>query len=140
MTYSVGAPTPLAETMSLSDDLDSLRASFAACETVAFADLSSRMVLVTSSERKLRQEALDALCEEAGLLFEGPKGGAPIFSSDDGADTAIFATQDGVDVFLRATSEPTDVLCCRCGAEIDVAAFITEARAQLEKISGGTGS
>ena len=168
MTYSDRVQTPPAETMSLSDELDSLRASFAACETIAFADLSSRMVLMTSSERKLRQEALDAVsvllpagsktspvtvavlvaatqappvnCTVIMQVSDAPKGGEPIFSRDDGADTAIFATHDGVDVFLRATSEPTDVLCCRCGADIDVAAFVTEARTQLEKISGGTGS
>ncbi|MFQ6551268.1 hypothetical protein AAD018_002865 [Aestuariibius insulae] len=123
--------------MSISDDLDSLREQFPECSAIAFADLSARMVLVTSSRKILRQEALDALCAEASLLFEGAGGTSALSVTGDVSDTAVVATPDGINLFLRATAEPADLLCLLCSPEVDTAGLLAQARPSLDRISSG---
>ncbi|MEL6682717.1 MAG: hypothetical protein AAFQ09_08730 [Pseudomonadota bacterium] len=116
------------------DALDALQSSFAGCETLAFADLSTQMILVTNSATTSPREALDALCKEAALTL-GTKGTIAIGS--DQSTAAIIAGEDQLRVFMRASEEPADVLCCVCQPDVDVAGFIPAARACLEQISGG---
>ncbi|MDX8346532.1 hypothetical protein SLH49_00925 [Cognatiyoonia sp. IB215446] len=116
------------------DALDTLQSDFAGCETLAFADLSTQMILVTNSATTLPRETLDALCTEAALTL-GTKGKIAIGS--DKSTTAIVAGQDQLRVFLRAESEPSDVLCCVCQPDVNIAGFLPAARACLEQISGG---
>lgn len=116
------------------DELDALQHKFAGCDTVAFADLSTQMVLVTNSETPFRRETLDMLCAEAGLALGGQN--TPMLG-DQTSDTAFVATGNQLRIFLRAQAEPTDVLCCVCAPDLDVTAFLNDARACLEKISNG---
>lgn len=116
------------------DALDALQGSFAGCETLAFADLSTQMILVTNTDASARRETLDMLCSEATLSL-GTKGKIAIGS--DPSITAIVAAHDQLRVFLRASQEPTDVLCCVCQPGFDVTEFLPAARACLEKISSG---
>ena len=116
------------------DALDTLQTGFAGCETLAFADLSTQMILVTNSNTSSQREALDALCKEAALTL-GTKGKIAIGS--DQCDTAIVAGQDQLRVFLRASEETSDVLCCGCQPDVDIVGFLPAARACLEQISSG---
>ena len=116
------------------DALDALQGNFAGCETLAFADLSTQMILVTNTDASARRETLDMLCSEAAMTL-GTKGKIAI-GSDLNA-TAIVASQDQMRVFLRAPQEPTDVLCCVCQPNFDLAYFLPAARACLEQISSG---
>lgn len=116
------------------EDLDALHAQFPLCETIAFADLSTEMILVTNSETPHQREALNALCEDAVKSLGKP--GTPNFG-DAESDTALVATRDRLTLFLRAAEEPTDVLCCISKPNLDVAAFLNAARPILQKISGG---
>ena len=118
----------------VSDDLDALHSKFPACETLAFADLSTKMILVTNTDSPHQREALDTLCAEAALTL-GPAGNPAI--GDSPSDAAFIATRDQIKIFLRAESEPTDVLCCICQPDLDIPAFLSEARPCLQKISGG---
>lgn len=117
-----------------SDELDALNGKFPGCETLAFADLATMMVLVTNSSNARSREALDRLCAEATLTLgrvEAPAMG------DSTCNTALSASRDRVSIFLRAEQEPSDVLCCICSPEVDISAFLAEARPCLQKISGG---
>lgn len=118
----------------VADVLDTLKDSFAGCETIAFADLSTQMILITNTNTSYRREALDNLCAEAALSLGNAKkiaiGTAP-------STTAIVAGPDQLRVFLRAEKEPSDVLCCVTQPGVDMAAFLPAARACLEQISGG---
>ncbi len=116
------------------DALDRLQSSFAGCETLAFADLSTQMILVTNSTTASPRETLDALCKEAALTL-GTKGKIAVGS--DQSATAIVSGQDQLRVFMRASQEPSDVLCCVCQPDVDVVEFLPAARACLEQISGG---
>lgn len=117
------------------EDLDALRSQFPKCETLAFADLSTDMVLLTNSDTPRAREALNALCAAAAQSLGRP--GTPNFG-DSESDTALIATRDELTIFLRAPNEPGDVLCCVCAPDLDVSAFLLAARPTLQKISGGS--
>lgn len=116
------------------DKLDALRQKHEGCTALAFADLSTKMILVTDSGSNLRREALDALCAEAALLLGA--GGKPALA-DKPSDRASVVTTGQLRVFLRAEKEPNDVLCCVCGPVMDSDAFVADALACLNVISGG---
>jgi hypothetical protein len=118
-----------------SEELDALHSQFPKCETLAFADLSTDMVLVTNTDAPLQREALNALCADAAKSLGKP--GSPNFG-DGQSDTALIATRDQLTIFLRASDEPSDVLCCVCQPDIDVSSFLTAARPALQKISSGS--
>lgn len=116
------------------EQLDALKAKFEGCETLAFADLSTQMILVTNTDTSYRREALDSLCSEAVLaLGNGKKASL----GDTPPVTAFVATKSQLRIFLRAPDEPTDALCCVCTPGVDVAAFLDDARPCLERISSG---
>lgn len=116
------------------DELDALRERFEGCSAVAFADLSTKMILVTDSRSNLRREALDALCEEAALLLGA--NGKPALA-DKPSGMASVASTSQLRVFLRAENEPNDVLCCICGPKMDADKFVAHACACLDRISSG---
>ena len=117
-----------------SDELDALNSKFPGCETLAFADLATKMILVTNSANERSREALDRLCAEASLML-GEVGKPPL--GEGTSDIALSASRGQVRIFLRAETEPNDVLCCICKSDLDLTAFLTEARSELHKISGG---
>lgn len=117
------------------EDLDALHDKFPQCETIAFADLSTDMILITNSAAPQAREALDALCADAAKSLGKP--GSPNFG-DGESDTALIATRDQLTIFLRADGEPTEVLCCVCKPDLDVPAFLSVARPTLQKISRGS--
>ena len=114
--------------------LDSLQGDFPGCETLAFADISTKMILVTNSEVSSPREILDALCAEAALTL-GKKG--QITVGADKSTMAIVSGNQQMRVFLSASQEPSDVLCCVCEPDFDVTEFLPAARACLEQISSG---
>lgn len=116
------------------NELDALREKYEGCTALAFADLSTKMILVTDSGSNLRREALDALCSEAALLLGA--NGEPAFA-DHPSHRAYVASTAQLRVFLRSDQEPNDVLCCICGPKTDAAAFIADACACLDRISSG---
>jgi hypothetical protein len=118
----------------VADALDKLHDKYPGCETLAFADLSTNMVLITNSNTSFRREGLDSLCTEAALAFG--TGGRPAIG-DTGAMTAFVATRDHLRIYLRSAQEPTDALCCVCSHDVAVDSFLKDARACLEKISNG---
>ncbi|MEJ6402970.1 hypothetical protein [Yoonia sp. 2307UL14-13] len=117
------------------EDLDALQGKFDGCETLAFADLSTQMILVTNSDTDYRREALDRLCAEAALALGTKK---KLAMGDTTSSAAFIATKGQLRIYLRATGEPADVLCCVCKPDMDVASFLSDARPCLEKISSGT--
>ena len=116
------------------DELDALRDKFKGCTAIAFADLSTQMILVTDSSSNLRREALDVLCAEAALLL-GAKGKPAL--AEKPSDLATVTSPTELRVFVRAATDPNDVLCCICGPSTDAAAFVANAGECLDRISSG---
>lgn len=116
------------------DELDALQEKFVECDTIAFADLSTQMILVTNSATSLPREGLDNLCAEAALTIGTRRqqflGTAP-------STSAVVVSRGQLRIFLRATTEPTDIICCVSTPDLDVDAFIADAQPLLEKLSSG---
>ena len=116
------------------NELDTLLAANVGCQAIAFADLSTRMILVTDTQSKLPREALDALCVQAGSVL-GAHGKIALGAQP--SRMALLAEKTSVQLFLRASDEPDDVLCCVCAPDVNVDTLVAEATACLSRISGG---
>ena len=118
--------------MNIADEIQNLVENADGCNLVAFADISSKMVLLSKSEIPMAQEKLDGLCLEAAVAFDGA---LAKLNETASPTTAIVANGTGTNVFLRATPGSNDVLCCMCTPDADVNALLPAARVTLEKIS-----
>jgi hypothetical protein len=120
----------------VTESLGAVVKAFPQARLVAFADLSSRMILSSAGGLRTTQEHLDRLCNQARASFDDP-----LFSLSVGAfgepHGAVVLGSDGVRVFLRSEFEPADALCCICDPAIDLAAFVAKIRETLESITQG---
>ena len=116
------------------DELNAFREANPGCQLLAFADLSTNMILVTDSKTSHPREVLDALCDEAATLL-GRRGKAAL--GEVPSNSAVWATQASLRVFLRAPDEPNDVLCCVCAPNVNVGKLMANATACLDRISNG---
>ncbi len=114
------------------DELDALRTANEGCQTVAFGDLSTQMILITDTQTNLPREALDRLCAQAALVLG--RTGKTALGTVPGL-RALLADTTSLRLFLRATDEPDDVLCCVCAPDVDVDKFIADATECLHRIS-----
>lgn len=115
-------------------ELDTLRKTSTSCQTVAFADLSTQMILVTDTQSTLPREALDTLCKQAASVLD-VSGKAALGVNP--ARMALVADKTSVRLFFRAPDEPSDVICCVCTPDVDVAQFVADATDCLNRISNG---
>lgn len=123
--------------MSVADSLEAVIAAFPQTRVVAFADLSSRMILASQGRDDVNQEHLDRLCQQARSSFDDPLFALSVeaFGEPHGA---MVVGPDSVRVFLRSETEPADALCCICDHSIDLAGFVAKIRETLDSITAGT--
>ena len=123
--------------MDATDQLANLRSAFPSCKVAVFADLSTGMILCSSTQTLVPQETLDMVCEIAIDLLVGDTT-ALISQTLDNEKVSQAITMNATDIgiYLRATQVPADSLCCLCDPHIDFDQFIIAARSSLEKISG----
>lgn len=125
--------------MSVQEELDELRKSVAECHLVAFADLDSQLVLVSSSATRSTRDTLDALCAEVASIFAV----ADAADGDSGlarSDTGLTMSPDGLSLFLRDAEERSEALCCVCAGTVDVDDLFTQSKATLTRILAGASS
>lgn len=124
--------------MNITERLDRLRQDFPDCETVAYADLSTQMVLAWSARAPQRQEVLNALCADAVDMLDGVPNDAlsDVLGHAEAAmvHQVILLDADQIGVFLRSTQSPFDALCCLCAPTVDTCALIAGARRHLDVI------
>ena len=124
--------------MDVTQSLDSLRQEVEGCDLVAFADLSSGMVLCHSAATPPPQEELDALCGAATELLTGDvakgAGAAAGASDEDHATKALVATGEEVRLYIRAEAEKPEALICVCSPEGDLVRILDCARSTLDSI------
>lgn len=119
--------------MSVINHLEEIDTAFDGVRIVAYADLSTRMVLGNVTKTKIGQEHLDALCKQAATAFEGPL----LSLADpraDSANDAVILRPDGIMVCLCSASDPTDALLCLCDDSVDIAAILSAGRNALTEI------
>lgn len=120
--------------MDVNQELDDLRSEVAGCDLVAFADLSSKMVLCTSSATKRAQEDIDALTGAASMTLEsGLAEGAETLTGGE-TSTAVTMTRKDIHVFLRNPAASNEALICVCSPDTDVSKVVDCGHATLERI------
>lgn len=127
--------------MSVSDALDAMRAEIPGCTLVAFADLSSKIVLTYSSATNPAREKLDALSAAAHLVLDGDvaQGAAPMLGEEDeAATTAMLLSPSEARVFMRSPGENPEALICVCAPDCNLDVVVDCARATLTRIISET--
>lgn len=124
--------------MNITERLDCVRQEFPECQVVAYADISTNMILSTSAAIELRQEHVDSLCDIAVDVLGG-QSSSPlrgVLGGHSGSDVfqVIIIEPAEVGVFLRSTTSPIEALCCVCSPLIDLGKFIAGARLHLDEI------
>lgn len=115
--------------MGVAEELETLRADVPGCAVIAFADLQTRIVLVSSSEGAARRETLDSLCAGAVALFE-----AAARAGEPEADIALRSHGGMTEIALRDSERMDEALCAICTPGTDVSAYLARAREVLHAI------
>ena len=127
--------------MIVSEQLDLLGVQFPDCNIVAFADLSTGMVLSARVVGKVSQERLDELCLSAIDLLDGQMADSVARAiwpkSSDRIQCAIRFQTAQVELFLRSAQMPEDALCLVCATKVDLPALIGVAEDTLSRIEMG---
>ncbi len=122
--------------MSIAESLGAVVKAFPQARLVAFADLSSRMILSSAGPMNTTQEYLNRLCNQARTCFDDPLFSLSVEAFGE-PHAAVVMGPANVRVFLRSDTEPADALCCICDPGIDLPAFVTKIRDTLDGITHG---
>ena len=128
--------------MSILDHLITFQSDFRTCETIAYADLSSKMVLCSTSLVKMRQEQLDALCASAVDFLE-PAGaqGSPVgllSAPKASIENAVVVSGNSFHIFVRSPIDNDEAICCICLPDTDTARFTSAARNVLVQLEASS--
>jgi hypothetical protein len=116
------------------ESLGAVVTAFPQARLVAFADLSSQMILSSSGSMTTTQEYLNKLCGQARASFDDPLFSLSVEAFGE-PHAAIVMGPEALRVFLRSETEPADALCCICDHGIDLPAFVAKIRDTLESIT-----
>ncbi len=122
--------------MGVTESLGAVVKAFPQARLVAFADLSSRMILTSAGPMSTTQEHLDRLCNQARTCFDDPMFSLSVEAFGE-PHAAMVMGPSGLRLFLRSESEPADALCCICDPGIDLPAFVAKIRETLDGITDG---
>ncbi|MBS9718131.1 hypothetical protein ACFFUT_12715 [Pseudohalocynthiibacter aestuariivivens] len=121
--------------MNISRQLDTLLQDFPNCETVAFADISTGLVLCSSTRKTMSRGQLDALCAAAIELLNGKQASLASATLDPNGNAKVqeaLLMEDGLlNIFVRSSVVSTEALCCICVPEIEIDSFIDRACSEL---------
>lgn len=120
--------------MDVAKVLDEMRSKVDGCDLVAFADLSSQMVLRASSATKRGQEEIDALTDAALLALAGPIAEGAMALTGGAPATAVTMTKGDVHVFMRTPSGQNEALIAVCAPDADVSKVVDCGRETLERL------
>ncbi|MEL7150688.1 MAG: hypothetical protein AAGK71_08140 [Pseudomonadota bacterium] len=123
--------------MDITAELDAMRADVRGCSLVAYADLTSQLVLCTSAAAKPAQEEMNALSQAAQLALDGAyaESAAPSWGGQAPAEVSVLMTGSDARLFLRAPENPAEALMCVCAPDTDLEAAVTQGRATLQRIA-----
>lgn len=105
-------------------NLNALYDNFESCKTLAYADLSTTLVLATNETADIDRDTLNALCAEAKLVLAN-------------GHVSVIASTTEVRLFLKDPTEQNDALICLCTLQADIAQFLLTARRCLAEIAVG---
>lgn len=125
--------------MTISAKLDRIREELEGCKTLAFADLTTKMILCASAPQPPNQEYLDALCSTAADMLDGEVAAqmAPVMSSngDDLVRRAIIIQPHEIVVFVRSPLAPEDALCGLCSPNVDLPLLAEKLSTEIDHLA-----
>lgn len=123
--------------MDITEELDAMRSDVRGCTLVAYADLTSKLVLCTSAAVKPAQEEMNALSQAAQLALDGAyaESAAPSWGGTAPAEVSVLMTGADARLFMRAPSNPEEALMCVCAPDTDLEAAVAEGRETLKRIA-----
>jgi hypothetical protein len=123
--------------VTMSEELAAFRDRMPGCSIVAFADLSTGMVLASDTAQKITQEKLDALCADAHAALIGAQrvSLARAFEphSPQTPDVAVTATRAAKLCFVRAPAASEEALCIVLSPQVAVMPVIEAAKSLLQR-------
>jgi hypothetical protein len=122
--------------LGVTESLGAVVKAFPQARLVAFADLSSRMILSSAGSLSTTQEHLDRLCDQARASFDDPLFALSVEAFGEPHSSVVMGPES-LRVFMRSDTEPADALCCICDHSIDLGAFVAKIRDTLESITHG---
>jgi hypothetical protein len=122
--------------LGVTESLGGVVKAFPQVRLVAFADLSSRMILASAGPLSTTQEYLDRLCDQARSSFDDPLFSLSVEAFGE-PHSAVVMGPESLRVFMRSDTEPADALCCICDHSIDLGAFVAKIRDTLDSITHG---
>lgn len=120
--------------MGVTESLGAVVKAFPQARLVAFADLSSRMILSSAGTLSTTQEHLDKLCDQARASFDDPLFALSVEAFGE-PNAAVVMGPENLRFFLRSETDPADAMCCICDHGIDLPAFVAKIRSTLESIT-----
>lgn len=112
--------------------LNTMTDQYPECLIAAYADLSTKVSLLTAGPIDVPREALDELCTEAALTLgsvDAPSIGAePCHIAVKMVDHATF-------VYVRTAQDPTDAYLFMCRPEVDLDGFLKTAQDGLANLA-----
>lgn len=126
--------------MDIAEHLDAMRADIDGCAMVAFTDLTSQLVLCSSSTGTPEQDEMNALSQAANLALDGAfaEGAAGSWDGDAPSQVAMLLTGSDARLFLRSPGNPAEALVCVCKPDADLEGAVAQARATLDRIVAGS--
>ncbi|WP_227268606.1 hypothetical protein [Roseobacter weihaiensis] len=125
--------------MTIGEELAALRHRYPGCFVVAFADLSTGMVLAVSTLEKTAQEKLDALGRTAQscLLGQGASAVAQVLGAGarNSPTMALQAGAHDIRCFLRAPAPAVEALCLVLTPEADLDRLLPDATEALLRLT-----
>ena len=125
--------------MTIQDNLDEFRDDFPECTIVGLGDISSGLVLCSSSAQKFPQEKFDSLCEMAIEIFSQDTAGKAAKALDMPDATSlhqgIVLAKEETYLFLKSKSDPSDAMFSVCSSKIDLSSFTNGAVELMKTIA-----
>ncbi|MEM6887955.1 MAG: hypothetical protein AAF636_07415 [Pseudomonadota bacterium] len=109
--------------------LSDLREAHDHCVVVALVDLSTELILSSSTQDKLAQEKLDRLCQSAARAF----GTVP-------ASVAVECGSHRTSIFVRSADYADEALCFLGNPDMDLRRVMAAAHSFLEETADDAGA
>lgn len=123
--------------MSIQEHLDALRKASFGCALTAYGDLSSGLILRSSSEGPCPREVLDALCDDAvrSLAVTRRQSWPEGMDTADYGTSVISFTAQRSHVFVRHDPKTDDLICATIEKAQAIAPVLSAARATAKRIA-----
>lgn len=123
--------------VSIKEDFADFLRQFPACSVVAFADLSTGMILAADTRERLAQEKLDSLCNSALQALTGrvstaiAKAGAQ--KGEQAVNKCAVGYKDRLECYIRAPASADEALCLVLATDCDLASVILAGERLLQR-------